>query len=134
LKLFPYRQLLRSNYEPSGNYMYRQFNIQQFYVLPYTDCIYVFCVDLRTNSDFFSSMQQQLMGFYNRSRECFLRGKNWVFKLDSYNFVLKGLRQRRCRSSHLSDNTKPGNNICHVNQNVSLTHSFSHSLNYSLTQ
>jgi len=27
--------------------MYRQFNIQQFYVLP-THCIYVFCVDLRT--------------------------------------------------------------------------------------
>ena len=26
--------------------MYRQFNIQQFYVLP-TLCIYVFCVDLR---------------------------------------------------------------------------------------
>ena len=24
--------------------MYRQFNIQQFYVLP-TQCIYVFCVD-----------------------------------------------------------------------------------------
>jgi hypothetical protein len=29
-----------------------QFNIQQFYVLP-TQCIYVFCVDLRTNSDYF---------------------------------------------------------------------------------
>jgi hypothetical protein len=26
--------------------------IQQFYVLP-TQCIYVFCVDLRTNSDYF---------------------------------------------------------------------------------
>ena len=33
--------------------MYRQFNIQQFYVLP-TQCIYVFCVDLRTNSDYFN--------------------------------------------------------------------------------
>ena len=32
--------------------MYRQFNIQQFYVLP-TRCIYVFCVDLRTNNDYF---------------------------------------------------------------------------------
>jgi hypothetical protein len=30
--------------------MYRQFNIQQFYVLP-TQCIYVFCVYMRTNSD-----------------------------------------------------------------------------------
>ena len=32
---------------PSGHYMYHQFNIQQFYVL-HTQCIYVFCVDLRT--------------------------------------------------------------------------------------
>jgi hypothetical protein len=37
----------------SGHYMYRQFNIQQFYVLP-TQCVYVFCVDLRTNSDYFT--------------------------------------------------------------------------------
>jgi len=35
----------------SGYYMYHQFNIQQFYVLP-TQCIYVLCVDLRTNSDY----------------------------------------------------------------------------------
>jgi hypothetical protein len=38
--------------ELSGHYMYRQFNIPQFYVLP-KQCIYVFCVDLRTNSDYF---------------------------------------------------------------------------------
>jgi hypothetical protein len=38
--------------KPSGHYMYHQFNIQQFYVL-FTQCIYVFCVDLRTNSDYF---------------------------------------------------------------------------------
>ena len=31
--------------------MYRQFNIQQISVLP-TQCIYVICVDLRTNSDY----------------------------------------------------------------------------------
>jgi len=37
---------------PSGYYMYHQFNIQQFYVLP-IQCIYVFCVDLRTKSDYF---------------------------------------------------------------------------------
>jgi hypothetical protein len=29
-----------------------RFDIQQFYVLP-TWCVYVFCVDLRTNSDYF---------------------------------------------------------------------------------
>ena len=38
--------------KPSGHYMDHQFNIQQFYVLP-TQCVYVFCVDLRTNSDYF---------------------------------------------------------------------------------
>jgi len=37
---------------PGGHYMYHKFNIQQFYVLP-TQCVYVFCVDLRTNSHYF---------------------------------------------------------------------------------
>jgi hypothetical protein len=42
-----------SLYVPHSSYFtYRQFNIQQFHVLP-TQCIYVFCVDLRTNSDYF---------------------------------------------------------------------------------
>ena len=36
----------------SGHYMYNQFNIQQFYVLP-TECIYMLYMDLRTNSDYF---------------------------------------------------------------------------------
>ena len=35
----------------SGYYMYHQFNAQQFYVLP-SQCIYVFCVDLRKLSGF----------------------------------------------------------------------------------
>ena len=38
--------------KPSGHYIYRQFSIQQFYVL-LTQCVYVFCVDLRTNSYYF---------------------------------------------------------------------------------
>jgi hypothetical protein len=38
--------------KPSGYCTYRQFNIQQFYDLP-TQCVYVFCVDLRTNSGYF---------------------------------------------------------------------------------
>ena len=39
----------------SGHYVYHQFNIKKFYVLPIlpTQCIYVFCVDLRTNSHYF---------------------------------------------------------------------------------
>ena len=42
----------RNPLKHSGHYMYRQFNIQQFSILP-TQCIYVFCMDLRTNSDYF---------------------------------------------------------------------------------
>ena len=38
--------------QSTGPYTYRQFDIQQFYILP-TQCIYVFCVDFRTNSDYF---------------------------------------------------------------------------------
>jgi len=36
----------------NGHYMYHQFSINKVYGLP-TQCIYVFCVDLRTNSDYF---------------------------------------------------------------------------------
>ena len=48
----------------SGHSMYRQFNIHTLHVLP-TQCIYVFRVDLRTNSDYFP-IQHSLTGFYNR--------------------------------------------------------------------
>jgi hypothetical protein len=44
--------LLLTHLKPSGHYMYYQFNIKKFYVLS-TRCIYVFCVDLRTDSDYF---------------------------------------------------------------------------------
>ena len=37
--------------KPSSCYMYRQFNPHKFHVLP-TQCIYVFCVDVRTNNDY----------------------------------------------------------------------------------
>jgi hypothetical protein len=40
-------------------------------------CIYVFCVDLSTKSDYF------LIGFYNRGRKYLLRGTDWVFKSDT---------------------------------------------------
>jgi len=46
-------KLLKINpVKPSGHYMYHQFNIHKSYVLP-TQCIYVFCMDLKTNSDYF---------------------------------------------------------------------------------
>jgi hypothetical protein len=46
------------------------------YVLP-TQCVYVFCVDLRTNSDYFT-VQHWLVGFYNRDAVCLLRGTDWI--------------------------------------------------------
>jgi len=38
--------------KPNGYIRTTWLNIQQFYVLP-TQCIYAFCVDLRTNTDYF---------------------------------------------------------------------------------
>jgi hypothetical protein len=61
--------------------------------------IYVFCLDLRINSDYFCT-QHSLIGFYNRGRECLLRGADWVFKSDRYCSVLKGLMT--AHSSHAS--------------------------------
>ena len=57
--------------------MYHQFNIQQLYVLP-TQCIYVFCIYLRTNSDL-CHLQHKLIGFYNPDEKCLERGTDWVF-------------------------------------------------------
>ena len=66
--------------------MYRQFNIQQFYVLP-TQCIYVFCVDLRTNSDYFSLYNINCLVFITET-ECLLRGTDWIFILISLIFMV----------------------------------------------
>ena len=65
--------------------MYHQFNIHKFYVLP-THCIYVFCVDLRTNSDYFP-IQHYLTGFYNRDGVCLLRGTDWVSHIYMYIYI-----------------------------------------------
>ena len=62
--------------QPSGHYMYRKFNIQQLYILS-TECVYVFCVDLRTNSDYFT-VQHWLLGFYNRDGVRLLRGTFYI--------------------------------------------------------
>jgi hypothetical protein len=43
------------------------------------------------NKQHYLSLQHQLIGFYNRGKECLLRGTDWVFKSDRYSFVLKGL-------------------------------------------
>jgi hypothetical protein len=43
------------------------------------NCIYVFCIYLRTNSDL-CQLQHELIGFYNRDEKCLQRGTDWVFK------------------------------------------------------
>jgi hypothetical protein len=49
--------------KPTDYVMHHQFNIQEFYIL--STFIYVFCIDLGTNSDFCPA-QHTLIGFYNR--------------------------------------------------------------------
>ena len=72
-----------------------------FCVLP-TQCIYVFCVDLRTNSDYFT-VQHWLTGFYNWDGECLLRGTGWVFNHNS------GQHYKRIRSgSYLPTSRREG--------------------------
>jgi hypothetical protein len=46
------------------------FGVQNFYILP-TQCVYVFCVVLRINNNYFS-MQHELIGFMNKRDGMFL--------------------------------------------------------------
>jgi len=84
-----------------------RFNIHKLYVLP-TQRIYVFCVDLRTNSVF--SIQHWVTGFYNRDGVCLLCGTDWIFKQNILRFVLKGFKTPRnhgnisyCLNTYLLD-------------------------------
>ena len=70
---------------PGGHYMYRtvvtictaSLTFSNSTFCPHS-CIYVFCVDLRTNSDYFP-IQHWLTGFYNWDGVCLLRGTDWIF-------------------------------------------------------
>jgi len=55
--------LYRLNSKPSGYYIYHQFKIYKLYVLP-TQCVYVFCVDLRKKNANFP-IQHELTALYN---------------------------------------------------------------------
>ena len=62
--------------------MHHQVYVKKFYVLR-RQCVYVFCVDLRRNSDYFP-VQLLVVGFYNLDGVCLLRGTNWslMYSLD----------------------------------------------------
>ena len=92
----------------SGHYTYRTVVIIRtaqwsLYVPPGpTQCIYVFCVDLRTNSDYFP-IQHLLTGLYNRDGVCLLRGTDWVFIYNSrYSWLLKAAQRLRRLVADLS--------------------------------
>jgi hypothetical protein len=60
--------------KPSGHYMYHQFNIQQFYVLPHTVCLCVLCGSQNKKRLFpYTDLTDW---FYNRDGMCLLRGTN----------------------------------------------------------
>jgi hypothetical protein len=54
-----------------------RFNSQKICVLP-TQSIYVFCMNLRTNRDYFP-IKHWLTSFCNRDGVCLLRGTSWNF-------------------------------------------------------
>jgi len=51
----------------------------KFFFLLRNPRVNVFCIYLRTNSDL-CHLEHKLIGFYNRSEKCLLRGTDWVFK------------------------------------------------------
>jgi hypothetical protein len=63
-------------------YSTARFNTKKFYVL-LAQRVYVFCIDLITNSDFYLT-QYQFTSFYNIDGACLLRGMKWIF---IYNFI-----------------------------------------------
>ena len=74
--------------------MYHQFNIQQFYVLP-THCIYVFCVDLRTNSHYFP-IQHYLTGFITETECVYCAVRTESLNIIQVNLVFTGLGTSLC--------------------------------------
>ena len=72
-------QILLKSAQPTWSlYVPPGLNIQKSHIVP-THYIYVFCMDLRTNSDL-CHLQHKLIGFYNRDEKCLQRGTDWVFK------------------------------------------------------
>jgi len=74
-----YHSSLKQNTEYTSNFQNLEvtartarLNIEKYYFI-LTECAYMFCTDLRTNSDYFP-MQHILIGSYNGDDVCLLRG------------------------------------------------------------
>ena len=59
----------------------------------------MFCTDVRTDRDF-CFIQHWLIGFYNRSGKCLLRGTNWFLIYSRLSFVFKRLTTRPKNQPH----------------------------------
>jgi len=68
---------------------------------------YMFCVDLRTNSDL-CHLQHKLIGFYNRGGKCLQRVTDWVFKYSGLRLV--------CRGVNIYFRTN--SDLCHLHHNL----------------
>jgi hypothetical protein len=68
-----------------------RFNIEKSYILPHIVLfMYVLCVDLRTNCDYFPLQRCPSVFFLNRDGECLLRGTSqWAFSAILV-YILKG--------------------------------------------
>jgi len=67
--------------------MYLQFNSKQLHVLP-THCIYVFCVHLSTNDDYFS-LQHNLFVFIIEAENIYWKLRTgYLFQKDSFSCLV----------------------------------------------
>ena len=94
-----YEKAPSTRHNPTNLHVPKTFNIQQFHVLP-TQCISLFYMDLRTNSNYLP-LYHSVTGFYNWEEMCFLRGTDrWVFKYNSGSYSsFKGWWKERSVSS-----------------------------------
>ena len=96
--------------------------------------LWVFCTDIRTDSDF-CFIHHWLIGFYNRGGKCLLRGTYWFLILSRLGFVFKRSKDcsRLCvhrknnRWYHLRVNTNDG---CHCSGKVNPTDSMKKNLSW----
>ena len=89
--------------KPIGHFMYKGFNIKNFYVLP-TQCIYVSCMDLWGKKQRFFAIQSQLIGLYTRNSLCLLRGRKWILNTVRLILVFKWLKHS-CRHKGIAINS-----------------------------
>jgi hypothetical protein len=75
--------------KPTGYVMHQVKHFNNYKLYP--QCIYVFCICPRTNSDLLH-IHQKLIGFCNRDEKRLQRGTDWAFKWCSLRFVFKSLK------------------------------------------